>query len=131
MNYHDIGDWSDLNCDKTVDRMVAEAEARPGVIVTATCGAWSLSHSRGGVDKLGNVFGARVRRSTSKRDWMILGRMLKRIGAPAEATPKTIETDATATHYWTWGGTVPQEEAKGLIEKARDIFYGAANKNDS
>lgn len=121
--YFSIGDWSEP--DQCVKRLLSAAVAHPDKIITATCGAWSLCFSGpdAGDTRLGNVFSARVRRSTKERDWEILGRMSARVGAPMESTPKTIETDATATHYWIWGGTATPEESKGLLQKALEIFY--------
>lgn len=119
---HHVGDnWSDLNCDKFIDLMKKEGEDRPGVLIWGSCGAWTVCFSTGnkhGDSDLGNVFSCRVRRSTSKRDWHILGRMAKRIGAPDEM-PETIRTAPDLSHYWIWGGNVPKEVADLYAATAR------------
>jgi hypothetical protein len=113
INNISIGEWS--NPDQIIDRFLSEAKAKPGTVVCGGCEAWSLCYSEGG--PLGNVFSAKVRRSTKERDWRILGRMSKRIGAPYEVTPKTIETNADATHYWIWGSAVLTEDEQAVVRK--------------
>lgn len=134
----DIGEWG--NPDKIVDRLLAEAKAHPGSIISGACEAWTLCFSSGGEEawgisgghKLGNVFSARVRRSTKERDWRVLGQMAARIGAPKEATPETIRTDANTTHYFVWGGTIPKEERERLTAAAVALFRQAMyGKNPS
>lgn len=116
---HDIGDWS--NPDKLVDRLRKEAEARPGVVICASHGAWTLCYS---IDTpLGNIFSARVRqRSTKERDWTVLGRMAARIGAPDDSTPETIKTNPNTSHYWMWGGDMSSDESAAALQQARALF---------
>lgn len=115
-----LGEWSDTNCDKLMEKMRAKAEEHPGTVVAAGCGAWSVGFSVS--DRYGNIFSACVRRSTSERDWRILGRMARRIGAPEEAMPETIANDATATHYYVWGGPAPAE-TRSKVQKLKDLFF--------
>jgi hypothetical protein len=131
VEYHDIGhDWSDLNCDKFIDNMKAEAAKNPGKHISGACGAWTVifsTESKPSGIHLGNVFSARVKRSTSKRDWMILGRMTRRIGAPQEEIGSTILGDPNATHYWIWGGTATPDEI-GVFVKMAQKFSSLAKR---
>lgn len=98
--YLHTGDWA--NPDKMLVRLKADGAANPGVIVTASLGPWSICYSTG-VPQLGTMLSAKATRSTSKRDWQILGRIGALSGAPEGMMPDTIATDASATHYWIWG----------------------------
>lgn len=50
-----------------------------------------------------NLFSAKVHGSTVEDDWGNMGAVCAAIGIPAICEwPKTIETDANATHYWRW-----------------------------
>jgi len=99
-SFVDAGEFADP--DAMAERLVAEATSHPGAIVTAGHGAWTVCFSLS-VPQLGSVLSCKVRRSTTVEDWMILGRISARVGAPNKMMPETIEKDANATHYWIWG----------------------------
>lgn len=116
----DLGEWSDP--DKLVVRMRSEAEAHPATIIRAVLGPWTLCFSM--EEHIGNIFSAKVHKRTKERDWQILGRLAAGIGAPDEARPATLETNANATHYWIWGGVNPdavRAELAGFWAKARSV----------
>lgn len=114
--FHNIGDdWSDLNCDKFIDTIKEEAEARPGHTIIGACGVWSVCFS---IDpgKVGKIFSARLRVSRSKdRDWHILGRMAKRIGAPEQEIDDTITTAPEVAHYWVWDSQASMETIRKIV----------------
>lgn len=115
--YVHLSDWA--NVDRMVARLRSEAEAHAGVVVTAEHGAWSFCFSKSSYDRLGYIFSARLRKNGSTaRDWAVLGRVAKLIGAP-DKMPETIETDPTASHYWTWGGSVDAKESAAMVDEAR------------
>lgn len=118
-DFHNIGDdWSDLNCDKLINKMKDEAEARPDYTITGACGAWSVCFSIDAV--VGKIFSARVRVShTKNRDWHILGRMAKLIGAPDREIGDTIVNAPDSVHYWVWDGQAPLEEVKRVLGLVR------------
>lgn len=52
-----------------------------------------------------NLFTAKVHASTVETDWADMGAICKALGVPGPDQcewPKTIETDADATHRWFW-----------------------------
>ena len=52
-----------------------------------------------------NWFTAKVHASTTEADWATMGKVCAAIGVPGPDKcewPKTIETDANATHRWVW-----------------------------
>ncbi len=117
--YHNIGDdWSDLNCDRFIDAIKKAAEEKISHTIIGACGVWSVCFS---IDEnVGKIFSARLRVSRSKeRDWHILGRMARRIGAPQEEIDGTIATDPDGAHYWVWDSRVPMETVRQMIGLAR------------
>lgn len=132
MKFYSIGnDWSDHNCDSFIDKMKAEAEARPEHTILGMCGAWSVCFSIAPV--VGKIFSVRAKRSTKGRDWHILGRMAKRIGAPEQEIDGTIEKDPSLAHYWVWDNVVPLDVIKEKIGLVRGTissgFSGGGQPN--
>lgn len=76
----------------------------------AKFGPWTFAFTPKGKEGGGgflpiNLFTARVHTSTVAADWGTMGAVCKAIGVPGPdkcTWPKTIETDADATHRWIW-----------------------------
>ncbi len=100
----------------TIAKRLREEHARTGAIAITKSGPWSFGFSLEGKRSPVSIFTAKVHTSTTESDWGFLGQVVAEVGMPKGTPwPKTIETDAEATHYWIWGEKAEQaRKASGL-----------------